>query len=48
MMLSGKATSFVGPLCYGLLVTMFATERAGMAVVIVLLIAGLWLMPRKT
>ncbi|MDA7598648.1 MFS transporter, partial [Alphaproteobacteria bacterium] len=31
MMLSGKATSFVGPLCYGLLVTLFTTERAGMA-----------------
>ena len=47
MMLSGKATSFVGPLCYGLLVASFGTERAGMAIVILLLAGGLYLLPRR-
>lgn len=46
MMLSGKATSFVGPLCYGLLVASFGTDRAGMAIVIILLMGGLLLMPK--
>ena len=47
MMLSGKATSFVGPLCYGLLVAGFGTDRAGMAIVIILLLGGLILMPKQ-
>ncbi len=47
MMFSGKATSFVGPLCYGILVTSFDSERAGMAIVILLLAAGFALMPRR-
>lgn len=44
LMLSGKLTAFIGPLCYGWLVLITGTERAGMAVVILLLLAGLWLL----
>lgn len=47
MMFSGKATSFVGPLLYGVLVTATGTERAGMTVVIALLLASLLVMPRR-
>ncbi len=39
-MLSGKATSFIGPLLYGVFVTVFETSRAGMAVALVLLVIG--------
>lgn len=45
-MLSGKATSFVGPLLYGILVTIFETSRAGMSVALVLLLIGLLLLAK--
>ena len=47
MMFSGKATSFVGPLLYGILVATTGNERAGMGVVIAMLLASLFVMPRK-
>ena len=47
MMFSGKATSFVGPLGYGILVTASGTDRVGMAIVIALLLAGLAVMPKR-
>ena len=47
MMFSGKATSFVGPLLYGILITTTGNERAGMTVVIALLLAGLLVLPRR-
>ena len=47
MMFSGKATSFVGPFIYGVLVTTTGSDRAGMAVVILLLLAGWVVMPRR-
>ena len=46
-MFSGKATSFVGPLLYGVLVTSTGSDRAGMAVVILLLLGGWVVMPRR-
>jgi UMF1 family MFS transporter len=47
MMFSGKATSFIGPLLYGVLVTITGSDRAGMAIVIVLMLAGWMVMPRR-
>ena len=47
MMFSGKATSFVGPLLYGVLVTTTGSDRAGMAIVILLMLAGWMAMPRR-
>ena len=47
LMLSGKATSFVGPLLYGIAVASTGTERAGMAIVVILMIAGYFVMPRR-
>jgi UMF1 family MFS transporter len=47
MMLSGKATSFIGPLLYGVLITATGNERAGMIVVIVMIAAGYLVMPRR-
>ena len=47
MMFSGKATSFVGPFIYGALVTTTGSDRAGMAIVILLLLAGWVVMPRR-
>jgi len=47
MMFSGKATSFVGPLLYGVLITTTGSERAGMAIVILLMLAGWLIMPRR-
>ena len=47
MMFSGKATSFVGPLLYGLFVAGTGSERAGMAVVILMLVASFAVMPRR-
>ena len=47
LMLSGKATSFIGPLLYGIAVAATGTERAGMSIVIVLMVAGYFLMPRR-
>lgn len=39
--LSGRAVGVIGPLAYGLAVTAFATQRAGMASVVVLFAVGL-------
>jgi UMF1 family MFS transporter len=47
MMFSGKATSFIGPLLYGVLVTTTGSDRAGMAIVILLMLAGWLVMPRR-
>ena len=47
MMFSGKATSFVGPLLYGVLVTATGHERAGMVVVILMIVGGWLVMPRR-
>ena len=46
-MVSGKATSFIGPLCYGWLVLLTGAERSGMLVVLVLIGIGLILLPRQ-
>ncbi|MEE2773837.1 MAG: MFS transporter [Pseudomonadota bacterium] len=46
-MLSGKATSFVGPFLYGLFVTIFETSRAGMSVALILLVIGLVLLSKR-
>ena len=46
-MVSGKLTSFIGPLCYGWLVLATGTERAGMGVVLVLIFIGLVLLPKS-
>lgn len=37
---SGKATAFIGPLLLGILTDVFDSQRAGMSVVILLLVAG--------
>jgi UMF1 family MFS transporter len=42
--LSGKATNFAGPLVLGWATLAFDSQRAGMATIIVFLIAGLWLL----
>ena len=46
-MLSGKATSFVGPFLYGVFVTIFETSRAGMSVALIFLIIGFLLLAKK-
>ena len=46
-MVSGKATSFIGPLCYGWIVLLTGAERSGMLVVLVLIGIGLILLPRQ-
>ena len=46
-MLSGKATSFVGPFLYGVFVTIFETSRAGMSVALIFLIIGLLLLAKN-
>lgn len=46
-MVSGKATSFVGPMIYGWLVLATGIERAGMAIVIALIILGFLLLPKE-
>ena len=46
-MLSGKATSFIGPLLYGWLVYFTGIERAGMAIVILLIVLGYVLLPKE-
>jgi UMF1 family MFS transporter len=45
MMLTGKATAFIGPLIYGWLVFQTGSERAGMVTVIILLVIGIGLLP---
>jgi len=47
MMFSGKATSFVGPFFYGVLVATTGSDRAGMAIVILMLLASFAVMPRR-
>jgi UMF1 family MFS transporter len=44
--LSGKATSFIGPLMMGVLTQMFGSQRAGVSIVVVLLAVGFWLLLR--
>ena len=46
-MVSGKATSFIGPMIYGWLVLSTGVERAGMAIVIALVILGFVLLPKE-
>ena len=46
-MFSGKATSFIGPLLYGVFVSIFETSRAGMAVALVLLVIGFLLLAKS-
>ena len=46
-MMSGKATSFIGPLLYGWLVYATGIERAGMAIVVILTVLGLVLLPKE-
>ncbi len=46
-MISGKATSFVGPLLYGTLVTAFGTDRAGMSVAVAFFIISLAILGGK-
>ncbi|MGH8325270.1 MAG: MFS transporter, partial [Steroidobacteraceae bacterium] len=41
---SGNATSFIGPLAIGIVTAIFASQRAGVAVGIIFLFAGLILM----
>ncbi|MDQ8186569.1 MFS transporter [Pelagicoccus sp. SDUM812002] len=45
---SGKATAFLGPLLYGQLVGIFDSQRAGMAVIPVLMIVGMVIFLVKT
>ncbi len=45
-MISGKATSFAGPLLYGLLVTLFGTDRAGMSVAVAFFLISLVVLGR--
>ena len=40
MMLTGKATAFIGPMIYGWLVFLSGNERAGMAIVILMMFIG--------
>ncbi len=40
MMLTGKATAFIGPMIYGWLVFLSGQERAGMAIVVLLMLIG--------
>ena len=47
-MVSGKATSFVGPMIYGWLVLATDNERAGMGVVVALILRGFILLPKAT
>ena len=44
---SGKVTSFIGPLFYGWLVVLTGYERSGMAIVIILLLLGYFLLPPR-
>lgn len=46
--LSGKATAFLGPLLYGQMVGIFDSQRAGMAVIPVLLLVGMVIFMLKT
>ena len=41
---SGKMTAFIGPLCLGILTEIFDSQRAGVSIVVVLFILGLFLL----
>ena len=41
---TGKSVSFLGPLCFGLATTVFATQQAGMATIVLFWIVGLMLL----
>ena len=43
---SGKATAFIGPFSLGVLTSIFGTQRAGIAIVVVLLLVGYVLLRR--
>lgn len=45
---SGKATAFLGPLLYGQMVGIFDSQRAGMAVIPILLVIGMVIFLAKT
>ena len=40
MMLTGKATAFIGPMIYGWIVFLSGQERYGMAIVVLLMLIG--------
>ena len=40
---SGKMTAFIGPLCLGILTQVFDSQRAGVSIVVVLFVLGLFL-----
>jgi UMF1 family MFS transporter len=42
--LSGRATSFMGPIAFGFATGLFDSQRAGMATILVFLLAGLLLL----
>ena len=44
--LSGKATTFLAPLCIAIATQVFVSQRAAGVVVIVFLVAGYWLLRR--
>ena len=39
---SGKATSFIGPLLFGILTAAFGTQQAGLLIVVVFFILGIF------
>jgi UMF1 family MFS transporter len=41
---SGKMTAFIGPLCLGILTQVFDSQRAGVSIVVILFILGLFLL----
>ena len=41
---SGKMTAFIGPLCLGILTELFDSQRAGVSIVVVLFVLGLFLL----
>ena len=43
---SGKATSFLGPLLFGWMTTLFATQQAGIFVVMLMFVTGYFLLKR--
>ena len=45
-MISGKATSFLGPLLYGILFTIFDSDRAGMSIAVLFLLIGILVLGR--
>ena len=45
--LSGKLTSFVGPVLYGWIILVTGLERAGMVVVLGLFAIGFFLLPKQ-